>query len=323
MIDPQEALTGRDHGGGLDAAVARWGGSRENWIDLSTGINPNPYPFSMPDSSAWAKLPDGKAYADAEAAARSFWKIPDAAACLLVPGLSVAIAQLPYILEGKYFFIAEPTYNEYRASFEKAGWQFERSAKTELIVSPNNPTGTWNDPKRQKRLDYQIIDESFSDIDPERSHAARSTNSGVLILKGLGKFWGLAGLRFGAVFGDPDIVNVLRQRLGPWAVSGPALDIAKQVLSDPMWAETTRTKLVKVASQLDQIMKPLHQSPPVGTPLFRLYTVIDAKALHLSFAQHSILTRVFPYDHKLLRMGLPANKAEFGKVLKTVASVLK
>ena len=27
----------RDHGGGLDAAVAQFGGAREDWLDLSTG----------------------------------------------------------------------------------------------------------------------------------------------------------------------------------------------------------------------------------------------------------------------------------------------
>jgi len=34
----------RDHGGGLDAAVATYGGARGGWVDLSTGINPVPYP---------------------------------------------------------------------------------------------------------------------------------------------------------------------------------------------------------------------------------------------------------------------------------------
>ncbi len=34
-----------DHGGGIDAARARWGGSRADWLDLSTGINPVAYPL--------------------------------------------------------------------------------------------------------------------------------------------------------------------------------------------------------------------------------------------------------------------------------------
>jgi cobalamin biosynthetic protein CobC len=37
-----QTLPTRDHGGGLDAAAAAFGGAREDWLDLSTGINPVP-----------------------------------------------------------------------------------------------------------------------------------------------------------------------------------------------------------------------------------------------------------------------------------------
>ena len=48
----------RDHGGGLDAAIARFGGTRTGWLDLSTGINPVPYPVGAFDMDAWTALPD-------------------------------------------------------------------------------------------------------------------------------------------------------------------------------------------------------------------------------------------------------------------------
>ena len=43
-----------DHGGNLDAAVARFGGARADWIDLSTGINPQPYPLPK---AGWTVTP--------------------------------------------------------------------------------------------------------------------------------------------------------------------------------------------------------------------------------------------------------------------------
>ena len=36
-------LKTRDHGGGLDVAISKYGGTREQWLDLSTGINPTSY----------------------------------------------------------------------------------------------------------------------------------------------------------------------------------------------------------------------------------------------------------------------------------------
>jgi cobalamin biosynthesis protein CobC len=60
-----------DHGGGLDAACARYGGARGDWLDLSTGINPVPYPMPAMDEHAWTRLPDRGAESALLAAARS------------------------------------------------------------------------------------------------------------------------------------------------------------------------------------------------------------------------------------------------------------
>ena len=42
----------------LDKAVARFGGKRAQWLDLSTGINPHPYPLPPLDKTVWTALPD-------------------------------------------------------------------------------------------------------------------------------------------------------------------------------------------------------------------------------------------------------------------------
>ena len=54
----------RDHGGGLDTAIKQYGGTRENWLDLSTGINPNPYPIPDIPMHYWHVLPDEAAKID-------------------------------------------------------------------------------------------------------------------------------------------------------------------------------------------------------------------------------------------------------------------
>ena len=57
----------RDHGGGLDAAIAAFGGTRAEWLDLSTGINPAPYPIGPLAEDAWTALPDSAAMERLEA----------------------------------------------------------------------------------------------------------------------------------------------------------------------------------------------------------------------------------------------------------------
>ena len=85
----------RDHGGGLDAAIARWGGTRDSWLDLSTGINPVPYPVGALPDDAWTALPDEAAQNRLDMAARRFWSVPDDAALLAAPGASALIAKIP------------------------------------------------------------------------------------------------------------------------------------------------------------------------------------------------------------------------------------
>jgi cobalamin biosynthetic protein CobC len=297
----------RDHGGGLDAAIARFGGTRADWVDLSTGINPEPFPLPDIPRDAWTALPDSGAFAALEAAARAFWSVPEDAAVLAAPGASALIARIPALAPPGTVRIAQATYNEHAAAFGQAGWHVQRDgpAEARVVVHPNNPTGdswTWEDAGAR----LTVIDESFCDIAPETSHVQdRAGAPGVLILKSLGKFWGLAGLRLGFVIGDPDLVASLREMLGPWPVSGPALVAGRAALEDRLWADETRARLDGDAARLDALMSGAGAAVLGGTPLFRLYDVGDAAEWQARLAQGRVWSRVFPYASGWLRLGLP------------------
>jgi len=292
---------GRDHGGALDAACARWGGARADWIDLSTGINPVPYPLPDLPRSDWTALPDAGATRALEQAARAFWSVPADAAILAAPGASCLIAALPRCLAGGAVQIRPDTYNEHAAAFRDAGWRVTpEPAEVQVLVHPNNPTGEFCTAPDSPTA---VIDESFCDTDPARSmvHTAGPN----LLLKSFGKFWGLAGLRLGFAIGAPSLIEKLRARIGPWPVSGPALTIATRALSDNAWAAGTRERLTRDADRLDRLLSSTGARPTGACPLFRLCTLPDAARLHAHFARHRILTRVFPYEPGWLRLGLP------------------
>ncbi|PIE10787.1 MAG: threonine-phosphate decarboxylase [Rhodobacterales bacterium] len=295
----------RDHGGGIDAAAARWGGARSAWLDLSTGINPVPYRVTVaPD--AWTALPDRAALERLITAARRFWSVPDSAAVLAAPGASALIAQMPAALGAPArVAIPGPTYNEHEAAFAAAGWQMGRDPDAMVVVHPNNPDGRlWQ--AEELTAPICIIDESFCDIVPERSLMAEATRPGTVILKSFGKFWGLAGARLGFAIGDPQILARLATALGPWAVSGPALSIGADALEDAAWAAQTRARLAEDSQRMDALMTARGAQLAGGTPLFRLYRVEDATQWQDHLARSKVLTRVFPYDPHWLRLGLPA-----------------
>ncbi|WP_102107908.1 aminotransferase class I/II-fold pyridoxal phosphate-dependent enzyme [Oceaniglobus roseus] len=294
----------RDHGGGVDAAVARWGGSRADWLDLSTGINPRPWPRPALPETAWTALPDRGASAALEAAARRFWAVPEGAAVLAGPGASALIAQLPFCLDGRAVRIRPDTYNEHAAAFRAAGWEVtEGTAPVRLEVSPNNPTGEfWEGPDRPPGM--LVVDESFCDTDPARSLIGRA-GPGTVILKSFGKFWGLAGLRLGFAIGDPAVLERLAGRLGPWAVSGPALALGTAALEDVGWAAAERLALRDRAARLDALLATAGLAAGGDCPLFRLCRTPDVGLWHDALARRHILTREFPYAPDWLRLGLP------------------
>lgn len=301
----------RDHGGGVDAAAAQFGGAREDWLDLSTGINPVAYPLGVIPPDAWCALPDRAAQSGLVAAARDFWQVPDSAAVLAIPGASAAIAMIPRLVQAGRVHIPAPTYNEHAAAFAAAGWSDATSpqdARAQVVVHPNNPDGRLFT-AADLHAPLRIIDESFCDVMPHASLIDQAGVPGTLILKSFGKFWGLAGLRLGFVIGDPALVSRLEQMLGPWPVAGPALRIGTQALRDQSWAGTTRIRLAADAARVDTIAQDAGAMPLGGTTLFRLFDVPDAAQWQTRLARHRIWSRVFPYNPRWLRLGLPAPDA--------------
>ncbi len=303
----------RDHGGGLDDAIARFGGKRADWIDLSTGINPRSYPVPEVPANAWTALPDSKAAARLEQAARVYWSVPEGAAVLAAPGASSLIANIPRLAPAGRVRIVDRTYNEHAAGFRAAGWEVlareEEGAHAEarVVVHPNNPDGImWSGADEAPGRPLLVIDESFCDIMLFNSRVGEwAARPGVVILKSLGKFWGLAGLRLGFAIGDPALIERLREMLGPWPVSGVAQHVGAVALEDMNWSNRTRQILSTDVSRLDAMVQARGAELVGGTLLFRLYEVGDAARWQAKLARGRVWSRVFPYAPGWLRLGLP------------------
>jgi len=297
----------RDHGGGLDAAISRYGGNREGWLDLSTGINPQPYDVPHVPMNVWTALPDRAAAQALIDAVRHFWSVPDTLSICAVPGASAAIAHIPLLAPCGRVTIPGPTYNEHAASFAANGWQVTQEAgptQASVHVHPNNPDGRLWCPTDLSG-DLRVVDESFCDVMPDASLIHVTDPDKTLILKSFGKFWGLAGLRLGFVIGPHHLTTRLTEMLGPWPVSGPAQHIGTAALRDQAWADTTRQRLARDAKRLDHMITGAGADLVGGTTLFRLYKVDNAAAWQSKLARHHIWSRIFPYNGKWLRLGLP------------------
>ncbi|QXT40143.1 threonine-phosphate decarboxylase [Gymnodinialimonas ceratoperidinii] len=312
----------RDHGGGLDAAAARFGGTPHDWLDLSTGINPVPYPLGDISAEAWHRLPGDGAMEDLLHAARTFWNVPETAEIIAAAGASPLISLMPELAGGQPAHIPAPTYNEHAAAFAARGQgqPFDDPAHpVHVYVHPNNPDGRlWPDAAGRA---LTVIDESFCDVTPEASQIARTAKPGTVVLKSFGKFWGLAGLRLGFAIAHPDTLRntatgvPLSELMGPWTVSGPALEVGARALRDTAWAEATRTRLAADAARLDALIQRTGATSVGGTTLFRTYAMPDRAAQwQEQLARHHIWSRIFPYSDTWLRLGLPGSERDWARL---------
>ncbi len=306
----------QDHGGRMNAAIDQYGGGAADWIDLSTGINPNPYPIPEIPHKFWYTLPDTHPTEKLLNAARKLWNVPSDATIVPASGVSAIIAMLPQLVNGAKFEIQNPTYNEFAASFTEQGWKNTPNAPVQIRVHPNNPDGLVSDRTdiENQHSHLTIIDESFCDVCPHESLIDLASKPNYIILKGTGKFWGLAGMRLGFAITSPTLAEKLQSYLGPWNISGPAQFIGAQALSDIKWITQTREELHSITRKLDVVLTQNNLSVIGGTDLFRLVECDDAKALQSHLCRHQILTRVFPYSKNWIRFGLPANADDLSRV---------
>ncbi|GAW34615.1 threonine-phosphate decarboxylase [Roseovarius sp. A-2] len=318
--------TPRDHGGNLDAAMHRFGGDRAQWIDLSTGINPVPYPMPPLSRHAVVELPTtSDMTALREAAATCYGT---RAHVTPLAGAQAAIQAVPHLSAPGRARVLSPTYNEHAAALRARGWTVDEvrdlgalaGADCAVVVTPNNPDGARHDPARLAALAAHVgllvVDESFADPEPALSLAPRlhAGPENILVLRSFGKFYGLAGLRLGFTLSSGEIARTLAAMAGPWPISGPAIEVALRALTDSAWRAETTARLARDAARLDALGLRAGWSLVGGTPLFRTYVTPDAAAAQERLARHRIWSRIFPYSRHWLRLGLAGSEAEWTRL---------
>ncbi|MEM0987378.1 MAG: threonine-phosphate decarboxylase CobD [Pseudomonadota bacterium] len=312
----------QDHGGSLNDAVASFGGAPGDWLDLSTGINPRPYPVPELPPASWTRLPEAADIAALEAAAARAYEAAPEARVLAAPGASALIAALPRLAQPARVAIPGPTYSEHAAAFYAAGWEvIERpgpGVTATAIVNPNNPDGRrWSASELQvmaQAMDLLVVDESFMDPTPADALAPYAGEEGLVVLRSFGKFYGLPGLRLGFAITGPQTAARLGAALGPWQVSGAAVHVGQKALQDVEWLEETRLRLAADRARLTELANAAGWQAVGGSDLFQTFETPDAVAARERLAAARIWSRIFPYSRTWLRLGLPGNAADWARL---------
>ena len=318
-----------EHGGKLRTAALRYG--RDDWVDLSTGINPWGYPVPALAPDAWHRLPEPDP-ALVEAACRYY----GAALMLPVAGTQAAIQALPRLRAPSRVTVSAPSYAEHAYHWSGHGHTLRRSGYAALdsavddsevlvVCNPNNPTGEtipaaqlldWA-ARLARRGGWLVVDEAFGDTAPALSVAAHARQPGLIVLRSVGKFFGLAGLRLGFVAAEENLLRALDDLLGPWAVSGPAQSIALAALNNKAWQAATQSRLQAAGRRMDALLA-AHGIAAAGTPLFHWWPQDEPVAFHEHLARRGIWCRLFLDAAYGIRLGLPADEAAWQRLARAL-----
>jgi len=324
-----------EHGGRLRAAMARWGGARGDWLDLSTGLNPHGWPVPPVPASVWRALPEDDDGLEEIAAA--YYGVP----VLPVAGSQAAIQALPRLRPMARVGVLHPAYAEHAHAWRQAGHEVLELAPEDIgrrldsldvvvLVNPNNPTGRrfdidtllhWHR-RLQGHGGWLVVDEAFMDATPEQSLLRHAEAGGIIVLRSLGKFFGLAGVRAGFVAAPHGLRERLREYLGPWTLNHAGRWVAKQALADHAWIESMRGRLPAEGRRLAELLAGHGLPADGGCSLFQWVCCGQAARVHERLAaEHRILVRRFESPASL-RFGLPPDEAGWQRLDRALARIV-
>jgi cobalamin biosynthesis protein CobC len=312
------------HGGDLGAIRRRFPEATQPWIDLSTGINPVAYPVRQLPPESWSRLPTREGGHALLAAAARRYGIADPATIAAAPGTQALIQLLPRLVPKARVAIVGPTYAEHEVCWRRAGHDVSvvpdiveaSGADIVVVVNPDNPTGRLVPPQELRAVETAllVVDEAFIDLLPTDASVAGDLPANTVVLRSFGKTYGLAGVRLGFAVAPPRFARRLRDELGPWAVSGLALEIGRLALDDAAWLQAAATRLAKDQARLDTLLIAAGFTVLGGTTLFRLGEHAEARRMIDLLGRQGIHVRAFGHQPTWLRFGLPANEEEFRRL---------
>lgn len=369
LSDKLPPLTPPVHGGDLARAKAAYP-HVEEWLDLSAGLNPDPWPIPEIPQSCFSQLPDG--YDSLLSAASDYY---GHAYLWPVNGSQQGIELLPQLIfhrfdsagqglgpSRKKVAVPEEGYQEHAWCWQKAGfdvYRYQAETPDELlacaeacdvlvVINPNNPTGQFFARETllachqvlAEKAGCLILDEAFMDAyEADSQSLADSASDSLIVLRSIGKFFGLAGIRSGFVLAGESTVAQLKIMTGPWPVSGVTAWLTEQMLQDRQWQEQARQKLVRQSNALKHLLEalfvPINRATGLKssqgvesyhelaqTPLFVTLVLSGsenaAKELQQQLAARGVWIRIFKSSGRI-RLGLPKNGLQLTKLTKALS----
>lgn len=262
---------------------------------------------------------------------------------LAVPGSQFAIQLLPGLMTRSMVALPAWGYEEHKYWWLKAGHEpviyqsllelewLVKSQKVDnaVVINPNNPSTEVMEASRLEKIRSMlanhetilksthfsgrgllIVDEAFADSMPALGFGPLVHQPGLVVLRSMGKFFGLAGMRLGFVLAGSEIISALSKQVPLWAVSHPARWLGNQALRDKKWQTEQRKRLAQVSTSWKGWLQDQFSNLTFrGSHLFVSGFGVpeDCRQIYHGLARKGLLIRLIEGNSEVsvLRFGLP------------------
>jgi histidinol-phosphate aminotransferase len=296
------------------------------FIKLNT--NENPYPPSPKVMQAiqavleqgLAKYPDPVANTFRRRAAEVLGVEPDWILCGNGSDDILTILTRAYVGEGDLLRLPFPSYILYRTLAEIQGARFDevrfnedwslpdtfKSASDRLklafLPNPNSPTGTVIAPAEILQIAEALpcpllVDEAYGDFAEQNCIELVRQNEKVMVSRTLSKSYGLAGLRFGFLIAQPQVIEELMKVKDSYNCDALSIAGATAAIDDQAWFVANRAKVLATRQRMTEALEQLGFSviPSQANFVWCTHPTRPVQPLYEELKSNRVLVRYMNY----------------------------
>ena len=203
--------------------------------------------------------------------------------------------------------------------------------KAIFVCSPNNPTANLLDKNEMVKLITEfdglvIVDEAYIDFSPESSLLPELDQyPNLIILQTFSKAWGMAGIRLGMAFAQPEIIRVFNKIKYPYNINiltqQKAMELLDNLQEKEEWVKIILDERAKMVKKLFKL--PFVQVIYPSDANFILVKMHDARGIYEYLTEHKIIVRdrskvTLCEDSLRITIGSPEENKKLRKALKAL-----
>ncbi len=178
------------------------------------------------------------------------------------------------------------------------------SVRVVFLPNPNSPSGTMVAADEILALAERLpcpllIDEAYADFADFNCVSLVAQNPKIMVCRTLSKSYGLAGLRFGFLIGQPQVIEQLNKVKDSYNCDALSIAGATAAIDDQAWLEANVAKVRSTRAKLESGLAQLGFSvtPSQANFVWAKHPSVSAETLYLKLKQERVLVRYMNYGN--------------------------